>query len=75
MHKIIRETNCETRVVILGEGITSRSDNRDTEMWKKELQIHRSNIESATATICYGNVSVYDFPDNRFDSVDLLDLC
>lgn len=74
MHKIIRETNCETRVVILGEGITSRSDNRDTEIWKKELQIHRSNIESATATIGYGNVSVYDFPDNRFDSVDLLDL-
>ena len=74
MHKIIRETNCETRVVILGEGITSRSDNRDTELWKKELQIHRSNIESATATIGYGNVSVYDFPDNRFDSVDLLDL-
>jgi LmbE family N-acetylglucosaminyl deacetylase len=32
MHKLIRETNCETRVVILGEGITSRSDNRDTEM-------------------------------------------
>jgi len=74
MHKIIRETNCETRVVILGEGITSRSDNRDTEMWKKELQIHRSNIESATATVGYANISVYDFPDNRFDSVDLLDL-
>ena len=74
MHNIIRETNCETRVVILGEGITSRSDSRDTEMWKKELQIHRSNIKSATTTIGYGNVSVYDFPDNRFDSVDLLDL-
>jgi len=74
MHKIIRETNCETRVVILGEGITSRSDDRDTEKWEKELDIHKANIESAANAIGYGEVSVYDFPDNRFDSVDLLDL-
>ena len=74
MHKIIRETNCETRVVILGEGITSRSDEHNPEQWEKELEIHKSNIESAANAIGYHEVSVYDFPDNRFDSVDLLDL-
>ena len=26
MHKLISQYNCQTRVVILGEGITSRSD-------------------------------------------------
>ena len=34
-------------------------------MWKKELQIHRSNIKSATTTIGYGNVSVYDLMDSE----------
>ena len=74
MHRFINEFNCNTRVVILGEGITSRSDARDTEMWKKELEIHRANIESAREQIGYGSLGVYDFPDNRFDTVALLDI-
>ena len=46
MNKLINEQNCKVRTVILGEGITSRSEKRDTEKWKKELIIHRKNIES-----------------------------
>lgn len=74
MNRLIKDYQCECRVIILGEGITSRSDHRDPEIWKKELEIHRSNIHSAQAAIGYQSVGIYDFPDNRFDSVDLLDI-
>lgn len=74
MHKLIHENACVVRAVILGEGITSRSDNRNPEKWEKELQIHRSNIESARSAIGYESVGIYDFPDNRFDTVALLDI-
>ena len=74
MHKLIEENNIKTHVVILGEGITSRSDQRDTEKWKEQLNKHRANIHSAQKAIGYHSVSIYDFPDNRFDSVDLLDI-
>lgn len=74
MNRLITDYHCECRVIIIGEGITSRSDQRDPESWKKELEIHRSNIHSAQAAIGYQSVGIYDFPDNRFDSVDLLDI-
>jgi len=74
MHRLIENFGVTAHVVILGEGITSRSDKRDTAKWKKELKVHRQNIKSAQAAIGYQSVSIYDFPDNRFDSVALLDL-
>lgn len=74
MNRLVKDYNCQIRAVILGEGITSRSDERDTERWKKELEIHRQNIESAKTAIGYASVGIYDFPDNRFDTVALLDI-
>lgn len=74
MHKLIKETNLLTKVVILGEGITSRSEKRDIDKWKKELDIHRSNIIDAQRAIGYHDVEIYSFPDNRFDTVPLLDI-
>lgn len=74
MHKLIKEYNVQAHVVILGEGITSRFDNRDSVKWKVELERHKENIEHAQAAIGYQSVSTYDFPDNRFDTVALLDV-
>lgn len=74
MHKLIKEQNYNVRTVILGEGITSRSDKRDIEKWKAELEKHRSNILSAASYIGYESVGIYDFPDNRFDSIALLEI-
>ncbi len=74
MNKLINEQNCKVRTVILGEGITSRSEKRDTEKWKNELIIHRKNIESARKFVGYESVGIYNFPDNRFDTVALLDI-
>ncbi|HLP56506.1 MAG TPA: PIG-L family deacetylase [Fluviicola sp.] len=75
MNRLIHsDTGIVTHVVILGEGITSRAENRDPKLWEKQLEIHRSNIYAAQKHIGYHSVSIHDFPDNRFDSVDLLDL-
>lgn len=75
MHRIIQEDmNLKTHVVILGEGLTSRSDNRDIDKWRDKLERHKRNIREAQNAIGYGEVSIYDFPDNRFDSVAILDI-
>lgn len=74
MHRLIHRQGCTVRAVILGEGLTSRSDKRDLEKWERDLAIHRSNIHQAQAAIGYHSVGIHDFPDNRFDSVDLLDI-
>jgi LmbE family N-acetylglucosaminyl deacetylase len=74
MHRLIHENNCYIKVVILGEGITSRGEERDTEKWKIELATHRKNIGEAQLAIGYQEVGIYNFPDNRFDSVALLDI-
>ena len=73
-NRLIHDFDCYVRVVILGEGITSRAEMRDPEKWKRELAVHKENIKRAQLTIGYQELAVYDFPDNRFDSVDLLDL-
>lgn len=74
MHRLINEFQINVHVVILGEGITSRSDKRDLSQWQDELNIHRQNIKNAQAAIGYQSVSIYDFPDNRFDTVAILDI-
>ena len=73
-HKLINEYNVKTHVVILGEGITSRSDVRDLKVWENELTTHRENIKNAQKAIGYHSTSIHDFPDNRFDTVALLDI-
>lgn len=74
MHRIIKEQNALVHVVILGEGLTSRADKRKVERWERELEVHRKNIKDAKKSIGYESVSIYDFPDNRFDTVALLDI-
>ncbi|MFY0651231.1 MAG: PIG-L family deacetylase [Cyclobacteriaceae bacterium] len=74
MNKLITDFNCTIRTVILGEGITSRAEHRDPELWKEELEIHKNNIEKAREVIGYESTGIYDFPDNRFDTIALLDI-
>ncbi|WP_276373586.1 PIG-L family deacetylase [Chryseolinea sp. H1M3-3] len=74
MNLLINERGIKTHLVILGEGITSRSDQRDVAKWNRELKIHKSNIEKARLSIGYHGLSVYDLPDNRFDTIPLLDI-
>ena len=74
MNLLINNWNVKTHVVILGEGITSRANKRDTSKWESELKLHKANIYKAQSSIGYHSVSIYDLPDNRFDSINLLDI-
>ncbi len=74
MNRLIGEFGVEAHVIILGEGITSRSNSRDILLWEQELATHRRNITAAQTAIGYQSVSLHEFPDNRFDSVALLDI-
>lgn len=62
------------KVVILGEGITSRAKNRNIQKDKHKLLQHKKNIEDAKDYLSYHELSVYDLPDNRFDSIPLLEI-
>lgn len=74
IHHLVQTYGCDIHVLILGEGITSRSENRNPEAWQAELIQHQSHIESARQKLGYASYSSHHFPDNRFDGVDLLDL-
>lgn len=60
--------------LILGEGATSRDDSRSTDKRSGELDRLKLSMRKANRLLGIKNVSCLDFPDNRFDSVDLLDL-
>ena len=74
MHRLINDYSVKTHVIILGEGLTSRSLTRNSKEWTEQLLIHKTNIRSAQNEIGYHTLNTYDFPDNRFDSVDLLNI-
>ena len=74
INRLVKNYNCMIKVIILGEGVTSRSNERNIDQWQIELKQHKENIKKAQQSVGYQELSVYDFPDNRFDSVDLLDI-
>lgn len=74
IHKLVKEWGARVHVVILGEGLTARDAQRDVKKREQELKIHRSNITKAKKAIGYQSVSIFNFPDNRFDTVALLDI-
>ncbi len=61
-------------VAILGEGITSRDDIRDRVKREKELNELKIQIKSANKTLGVKKTLAFHFPDNRFDTVALLDI-
>jgi LmbE family N-acetylglucosaminyl deacetylase len=64
----------EAYTLILGEGKTSRDESRVVENKKDEIEVLNSEIQKANDIIGIKKVFVESFPDNRFDSVDLLDI-
>lgn len=74
IQKLKSEYNCKIDVIILGEGITSRDTIRDVERRNEELKTHQNNILAAKKILGYNDLSTYEFPDNRFDNIPLLDI-
>lgn len=64
----------EAYTLILGEGKTSRDAQRVVAEKKEELELLNEEIQKAGAIIGIKKTFVHHFADNRFDSVDLLDI-
>ena len=74
MNRLIHDFGCDIKCIILGEGLTSRSEKRNTQEWSSELSRHHQNASDASKLIGYSSLKTFDFPDNRFDSVPLLEI-
>jgi LmbE family N-acetylglucosaminyl deacetylase len=60
--------------LILGEGVTSRDRKRDLAKRENEIAELKKQAENANRILGVEKVYTFDFPDNRFDSVPLLDI-
>jgi len=72
--RLLSERNVEVATLILGEGVTSRDKNRDRDSRKKEIEALKKNIIKANRVLGIKKVFSFDFPDNRFDTVALIDI-
>ena len=64
----------EAHVLILGEGITSRDEKRMPDQRQAELTDLKQHVHKANKMIGAKDVILKDLPDNRFDSLPLLDV-
>lgn len=71
--RLVREGH-EAYTLILGEGITSRDEKRDRAKRQKDIENLKGQIQKANKTIGVEKIFTFDFPDNRFDSMPLLDI-
>ena len=67
------QNNDEVYCLILGEGMTSRTENRGKTDDNKLEELHNASLEAAEI-IGIEELYFSNFPDNRFDSIDLLDI-
>jgi LmbE family N-acetylglucosaminyl deacetylase len=65
---------CEVYILIMGEGITSRDNKRDIKKRKKEIEKLRNQAVKANKVLGVKKVFFCNFPDNRFDTIPLLDI-
>ncbi len=64
----------EVNVLIMAEGTTSRDKVRNREKRIDELSALAKSARSAGKILGVGSVQLLDFPDNRMDSVDRLEV-
>tara|TARA_B100001939_G_scaffold347636_1_gene369885 strand:- start:1563 stop:2273 length:711 start_codon:yes stop_codon:yes gene_type:complete len=62
------------KVVIMSKGIASRYELNDKKNISKEIQSHLNCIEESKKIIGYDDLVVHDLPDNKFDSIPILDV-
>ncbi|WP_392534983.1 PIG-L deacetylase family protein [Nostoc sp. C117] len=61
-------------VLILAEGATSRTPQRDRKKLQHELSALAEVAHQASEILGVTSLTLHDFPDNRMDSCDLLDI-
>jgi len=67
------DEGAQAYALILGEGATSRLDSRASTDSSTLQELHADTL-SAAKQVGYSDVFFANLPDNRFDSVDLLDV-
>ena len=72
--KKLVDEGCTIYTLILGEGITSRDKKRDRDERIVEIEALKKQVNEANRIIGVKEVFLHDFPDNRFDTVALLDI-
>ena len=68
------ELGDEVHVAILAEGITSRDDKRDAAGRNNELAELKKAVKEAHGILGVASTYHHDYPDNRMDSIDQLDI-
>ena len=62
------------RILLMAEGLTSRADQRDVESFQKGLDALHKNAQSVAHALGAESIQLANFPDNRMDCVELLDI-
>lgn len=70
----LKHEDYDIYTMILGEGITSRDEKRNADKCKHEIKKLKEQIVQANKFLGVKKVFIFDFPDNRFDTVSLLDI-
>ena len=65
---------CRVSTLILGEGITSRDEKRNRKKRQKEIEELKKQAKEANEILETKRVFFFKFPDNRFDTVPMLDI-
>ena len=71
--RLIAEGN-EISVLILGEGVTARDKHRSIENRKQDLNVLKKQSQKANSILSVNKVYFMNFPDNRFDSLPLIEI-
>lgn len=64
----------EVNIAIMAEGLTSRDIKANRDIYKEEIKLLHENTEKAMKILEAKNVDFFNFPDNRMDSADILDV-
>jgi len=71
LHALAGDT---VHVVIMAEGVTSRDDSRDPRARSNELKTLATAAHEANQIVGTKTLTFHGLPDNRLDSIDLLDM-
>ncbi len=68
------ENGDKVHILILAEGITSRQKKRDRSLVNLELNKLKSSTDQVSNLLNITSFELLDFPDNRLDSIDILEI-
>lgn len=64
----------DVHILIMAEGATSRGSTRDAKAWREELEALKNSSRAAADILGVRPPDFAQFPDNRMDGVELLDI-